>query len=72
VIIQVSILGGRIGSPGLGAYQSAKRALGGFSTVLASEVAPLGIKMTVAVLSAPVVLAGYPGRAWRVQAWAAA
>jgi NAD(P)-dependent dehydrogenase (short-subunit alcohol dehydrogenase family) len=46
-IIQVSSLGGRIGTPGLGAYQSAKWALGGFSTVLASEVAPLGIKVTV-------------------------
>lgn len=46
-IIQVSSLGGRIGSPGMTAYQSAKWAVGGFSEVLASEVAPLGIKVTV-------------------------
>lgn len=46
-IFQVSSLGGRIGAPGLGAYQSAKWAVGGFSTVLAQEVAPLGIKITV-------------------------
>jgi NAD(P)-dependent dehydrogenase (short-subunit alcohol dehydrogenase family) len=46
-IIQISSLGGRIGSPGLSAYQSAKWAVGGFSTVLAQEVAPLGIKVTV-------------------------
>ncbi|MER5948493.1 SDR family NAD(P)-dependent oxidoreductase [Streptomyces sp. NPDC001904] len=46
-VFQVSSLGGRIGSPGLAAYQSAKWAVGGFSTVLAQEVAPLGIKVTV-------------------------
>ncbi len=46
-IFQVSSLGGRVGSPGLSAYQSAKWAVGGFSTVLAQEVAPLGIKVTV-------------------------
>ncbi|MFJ7948925.1 SDR family NAD(P)-dependent oxidoreductase [Streptomyces sp. NPDC096354] len=46
-IFQVSSLGGRIGSVGLAAYQSAKWAVGGFSTVLAQEVAPLGIKITV-------------------------
>lgn len=46
-IFQVSSLGGRIGVPGLAAYQSAKWAVGGFSTVLAQEVAPLGIKVTV-------------------------
>lgn len=45
-IIQVSSLGGRVGSPGLGAYQSAKWAVNGFSTVLSAEVAPLGIKVT--------------------------
>ena len=42
-IFQVSSVGGRVGSPGLAAYQSAKWAMGGFSTVLAQEVAPLGI-----------------------------
>ncbi|SCO80689.1 related to ketoreductases [Fusarium oxysporum] len=46
-ILQVSSVGGRVGSPGLGAYQSAKWAVGGFSTVLAKEVAPFGIKITV-------------------------
>lgn len=46
-IFQVSSVGGRVGSPGLCAYQSAKWAVGGFSTVLAREVAPLGIKVTV-------------------------
>lgn len=46
-IFQVSSVGGRIGSVGLAAYQSAKWAVGGFSTVLAQEVAPLGIKVTV-------------------------
>jgi NAD(P)-dependent dehydrogenase (short-subunit alcohol dehydrogenase family) len=46
-IFQVSSLGGRIGSVGLSAYQSAKWAVGGFSTVLAQEVAPFGVKVTV-------------------------
>jgi NAD(P)-dependent dehydrogenase (short-subunit alcohol dehydrogenase family) len=46
-ILQVSSLGGRIGSVGLAAYQSAKGAVGGFSTGLAQEVAPFGIKVTV-------------------------
>ncbi|KAI2994133.1 hypothetical protein CBS147346_10693 [Aspergillus niger] len=46
-IFQVSSLGGRIGSPGLAPYQCAKWAVGGFSTVLAQEVAPFGIKITV-------------------------
>jgi NAD(P)-dependent dehydrogenase (short-subunit alcohol dehydrogenase family) len=46
-IIQVSSLGGRIASPGMTAYQSAKWAVGGFSEVLATEVSPLGIKVTV-------------------------
>ncbi|GAA3634955.1 SDR family NAD(P)-dependent oxidoreductase [Kineosporia mesophila] len=46
-IFQVSSLGGRVGTVGLSAYQSAKWAVGGFSTVLAAEVAPFGIKVTV-------------------------
>ncbi|PKW11847.1 Short-chain dehydrogenase [Streptomyces sp. 1222.5] len=46
-IIQIASLGGRIASPGMSAYQSAKWAVGGFSEVLATEVAPLGIKVTV-------------------------
>ncbi|MFF0478836.1 oxidoreductase [Streptomyces sp. NPDC004284] len=47
-IIQISSVGGRVGGPGLGAYQAAKWAVGGFSEVLAKEVAHLGIKVTVA------------------------
>jgi len=46
-IIQISSVGDRIGSPGMTAYQSAKWAVGGFSEALATEVAPLGIKITV-------------------------
>ncbi|CZR68600.1 probable Acetoin(diacetyl) reductase [Phialocephala subalpina] len=46
-IINVSSAGGRMGTPGLAAYQSAKWAVGGFSTCLSQEVAPLGIKVTV-------------------------
>ena len=46
-IIQVSSVGGRMPTPGMSAYQAAKFAVGGFSEVLALEVAPLGIKVTV-------------------------
>ena len=46
-IIQVSSVGGRMATPGLGAYQAAKWAVGGFSEVLAAEVAPLGLHVTV-------------------------
>jgi NAD(P)-dependent dehydrogenase (short-subunit alcohol dehydrogenase family) len=46
-IFQVSSIGGRLASPGLTAYQSAKWAIGGFSIGLAQEVGPLGIKVTV-------------------------
>ncbi|RYX85253.1 SDR family NAD(P)-dependent oxidoreductase [bacterium] len=47
-IIQVSSIGGRHGgTPGLAAYQSAKFAVAGFSKVLAAEVAPFGIKVTI-------------------------
>lgn len=45
-IIQISSVGGRRGTPGLSGYQSAKWAVGGFSEVLAREVAPLGIRVT--------------------------
>jgi NAD(P)-dependent dehydrogenase (short-subunit alcohol dehydrogenase family) len=44
-ILQISSVGGRIGTPGLAAYQSAKWAVGGFSEVVASEVAHLGIRV---------------------------
>ncbi|MFJ2979272.1 SDR family NAD(P)-dependent oxidoreductase [Curtobacterium sp. NPDC087082] len=46
-IVQVSSVGGRMSTPGLGAYQTAKWAVGGFSSVLAKEVGPLGIRVTV-------------------------
>ncbi|MBO3752371.1 SDR family NAD(P)-dependent oxidoreductase [Streptosporangiaceae bacterium NEAU-GS5] len=47
-IVQFSSIGGRVGgSPGLGAYQSAKFAIDGFTRVLAVEVAPLGIRTLV-------------------------
>jgi NAD(P)-dependent dehydrogenase (short-subunit alcohol dehydrogenase family) len=46
-IIQISSIGGRGATPGLSAYQSAKYAVGGFSEVLAKEVRPLGIRVTV-------------------------
>jgi NAD(P)-dependent dehydrogenase (short-subunit alcohol dehydrogenase family) len=46
-IVQISSVGGRVGVPGLGAYQASKWAVGGFSEVLAKEVASFGIKVTV-------------------------
>lgn len=46
-IIQIASIGGRMGSPGMGAYQSAKWAVEGFSEVLSREVAPFGIKVTI-------------------------
>src|ERR1700728_1140000 len=46
-IIQVSSIGGRLATAGLAAYQAAKWAVGGFSEVLAKEVGPLGIRVTV-------------------------
>lgn len=46
-VIQVSSVGGRMTTPGMSAYQAAKFAVGGFSEVLAQEVAPLGIRVTV-------------------------
>jgi NAD(P)-dependent dehydrogenase (short-subunit alcohol dehydrogenase family) len=46
-IIQFSSIGGRQGSAGLGAHQLSKFAVGGFSEVLAQEVAPFGVKVTI-------------------------
>jgi NAD(P)-dependent dehydrogenase (short-subunit alcohol dehydrogenase family) len=46
--VQFSSIGGRVGgTPGMGAYQTAKFAVEGFSEVLANEVKPLGIKVTI-------------------------
>ncbi|WP_116138466.1 oxidoreductase [Trinickia diaoshuihuensis] len=47
-IIQISSVGGRVGGPGLSAYQAAKWAVGGFSEVLAKEVRGFGIRVTIA------------------------
>jgi NAD(P)-dependent dehydrogenase (short-subunit alcohol dehydrogenase family) len=44
-IFQVSSVGGRSSMPGLSAYQAAKWAVGGFSDVVAKEVAPFGIRV---------------------------
>lgn len=44
-IFQVSSVGGRTATPGLSAYQAAKWAVGGFSDVVAKEVAHLGIQV---------------------------
>ena len=44
-IFQVSSAGGRTSTPGLSAYQAAKWAVGGFSDVVAKEVAHMGIRV---------------------------
>ena len=51
-IIQVSSVGGRMPTPGMSAYQAAKFAVGGFSEVLAQEVAPpaVGLELRRVVL----------------------
>ena len=46
-ILQFSSIGGRIGPPGRAAYAAAKWGVEGFSEVLAKEVGPLGIKVTI-------------------------
>ncbi|MEO3923649.1 oxidoreductase [Micromonosporaceae bacterium B7E4] len=46
--LQFSSIGGRVGgTPGLGAYQTAKFAVEGFSEVLYNEVKPFGIRVTI-------------------------
>ncbi len=46
--VQFSSIGGRVGgTPGMGAYQTAKFAVEGFSEVLSSEVKPFGVKVTI-------------------------
>jgi NAD(P)-dependent dehydrogenase (short-subunit alcohol dehydrogenase family) len=46
--VQFSSIDGRVGgTPGLGAYQTAKFAVEGFSEVLSNEVRPLGIKVMI-------------------------
>ena len=46
-ILQISSLGGRLGTPGLTIYQAAKFGLVGFSEGLSKEIAPLGIRLTI-------------------------
>jgi NAD(P)-dependent dehydrogenase (short-subunit alcohol dehydrogenase family) len=47
-IVQFSSIGGRVGgTPGMGAYQTAKFGVEGFSEVLNAEVGPLGIKVVI-------------------------
>lgn len=46
-ILQLSSIGGRVGPIGRGAYAAAKWAVEGFSEVLAKEVGPLRIKVTI-------------------------
>jgi NAD(P)-dependent dehydrogenase (short-subunit alcohol dehydrogenase family) len=46
-IIQFSSVGGRTGAMGRAAYSAAKWGVEGFSEVLAKEVAPLGINVTI-------------------------
>lgn len=46
-ILQVSSIGGRVGTPGISLYQAAKFALVGFSEAVSKEITPLGIKLTI-------------------------
>ena len=46
-IIQFSSVGGRVGPIGRGAYAAAKWGVEGFSEVLANEVGPFGVKLTI-------------------------
>jgi NAD(P)-dependent dehydrogenase (short-subunit alcohol dehydrogenase family) len=46
-ILQFSSVGGRVGPIGRGAYAAAKWGVEGFSEVLAKEVSPLGIRVTI-------------------------
>ncbi|GIF73640.1 SDR family NAD(P)-dependent oxidoreductase [Asanoa siamensis] len=46
--LQFSSIGGRVGgTPGIAPYQASKFGVEGFSLVLASELAPYGVKMTI-------------------------
>jgi NAD(P)-dependent dehydrogenase (short-subunit alcohol dehydrogenase family) len=47
LILLFSSVGGRVGPVGRGAYAAAKFGVEGFSEVLAKEVGPLGIKVTI-------------------------
>ncbi|ATI79936.1 SDR family NAD(P)-dependent oxidoreductase [Sphingobium yanoikuyae] len=45
--VQISSAGDRMATPGLAAYQSAKWAVTGFSSTLAAEIEPLGLKVSI-------------------------
>lgn len=45
-IVQISSIGGRVGTAGVSVYQSAKFGLAGFSEALSNEVAGFGIRVT--------------------------
>jgi NAD(P)-dependent dehydrogenase (short-subunit alcohol dehydrogenase family) len=47
ILIQFSSVGGRVGAVGRAPYSAAKWGVEGFSEVLAKEVGPLGIKVTI-------------------------
>ncbi len=46
-ILNLSSIGGLIGSPGWGYYNASKFAVNGFSEALAAEMAPLGVHVTI-------------------------
>ena len=46
-IVNLSSIGGLIGSPGWGFYNASKFAVNGFSEALAAEMAPLGVHVTI-------------------------
>ncbi len=46
-IVNLSSIGGLIGSPGWGFYNASKFAVEGFSEALAAEMAPLGVHVTI-------------------------
>lgn len=46
-IVNLSSVGGFVGSPGWGVYASTKFAVEGFSEALSAELAPLGVRVTI-------------------------
>lgn len=46
-IVNLSSIGGLIGSPGWGYYNASKFAVNGFSEALAAEMEPLGVRVTI-------------------------
>lgn len=50
-IINISSVGGLVGYPGIGFYNASKFAVEGYSEALAAELAPLGVRVMLVVLS---------------------